>query len=110
MRAVYTFIELPVFTRYAADCLDDADLAVLQRTLAANPEAGDLVPGTRGVRKLRWTRPGMGKRGGLRVLYYVQDVRGRIWLLTVYTKSARENIAVATLNALRELADHAEID
>jgi hypothetical protein len=49
--------------------LDDADLAVLQRTLAANPEAGDLVPGTRGVRKLRWTRPGMGKRGGLRVLY-----------------------------------------
>ena len=67
-------------------------------------------PGTRGVRKLAWTRPGMGKRGGLRVLYYVQDVRGRIWLLTVYTKSARENIAVATLNALRELADHAEID
>ena len=63
--------------------LDDADLAVLQRTLAANPEAGDLVPGTRGVRKLRWTRPGMGKRGGLRVLCYVQDVRGRIWLLTV---------------------------
>ena len=110
MRAVYTFIELPVFTRYVADCLDDADLAALQRTLAANPEAGDVVPGTRGVRKLRWTRPGMGKRGGLRVLYYVHDVRGRVWLLTVYTKSARENIAVATLNALRELADHAEID
>jgi hypothetical protein len=60
---VYTFIELPVFTRYAADCLDDADLAMLQQNLAANPEAGDLVPGTGGVRKLRWMRPGMGKRG-----------------------------------------------
>ena len=108
--AVHTFIELPVFTRYAADCLDDSDLAALQQALSANPEAGDLVPGTHGVRKLRWTRPGMGKRGGLRILYYVQDALGRIWLLTVYTKSARENIAVATLNALRELADHAEID
>ena len=52
----------------------------------------------------------MGKRGGVRVLYYVQDRHGRIWLLTVYAKSARENIAVATLNRLRELADHADID
>ncbi|WP_295881030.1 hypothetical protein [uncultured Thiohalocapsa sp.] len=52
----------------------------------------------------------MGKRGGLRVLYYVQDIRGRIWLLTVYAKSARENVAAATLNTLREIADHAEID
>jgi hypothetical protein len=69
MRAVYTFIELPVFTRSAADCLDYADLAALQRTLAANAEAGDLAPDTRGVRKLRWTRPGMGKRGRLRVPY-----------------------------------------
>ena len=57
-----------MFTRYAADCRDDADLAALQRTLADIPEAGDLVPGIRGVRKLRWTRPGMAKRGGLRIL------------------------------------------
>jgi len=51
----------------------------------------------------------MGKRGGVRVLYYVQDLQGRIWLLTVYAKSARENIATSTLNALREVADHADI-
>ena len=61
------------------------------------------------MRKLRWSRAGMGKRGGVRVLYYVQDKLGRIWLLTVYAKSARENIDVSTLNALREVADHAEI-
>ncbi len=52
----------------------------------------------------------MGKRGGVRILYYVQDAFGRIWLLTVYAKSARENIAVSTLNLLREMADHAEND
>jgi hypothetical protein len=51
----------------------------------------------------------MGKRGGLRSLYYVQDSKGRIWLLNGYAKSARENIAAATLNTLREIADHADI-
>jgi hypothetical protein len=105
-----TFVELPLFTRYAADYFDDGDLVQLQTHLAANPQAGDVVPATGGVRKLRWSRPGMGKRGGLRILYYVQDAKGRIWLLTVYAKSARENIAAATLNTLREIADHAEID
>jgi hypothetical protein len=107
---MYTFIELPVFSKYAADYFDDGELAELQVYLAKTPRAGDVVPGTDGVRKLRWSRPGMGKRGGLRVLYYLQDAQGRIWLLTVYAKSARENIAVATLNMLREMADHAEID
>jgi len=107
---MHTFIELPLFSRYAADYFDDGELAQLQTYLAANPSAGDVVPATGGVRKLRWSRPGMGKRGGLRVLYYVQDTKGRIWLLTVYAKSARENIASTTLNTLREIADHADID
>lgn len=62
------------------------------------------------MRKLRWARQGTGKRGGVRILYYVQDVQGRIWLLTVYAKSARENIAASTLNTLREIADHADIN
>ena len=106
---MYTFIELPVFSRYASDYFDDDELSELQSSLAKNPSMGDVVPGTHGVRKLRWSRPGMGKRGGVRVLYYAQDTQGRIWLLTVYAKSAQENIAASTLNALREIADHAEI-
>jgi hypothetical protein len=105
-----TFIELPAFTRYAADYLDDDEMAELQRSIDNNPTAGVVVPGTGGVRKLRWSRTGTGKRGGLRILYYVQDAQGRIWLLTVYAKSARENIAASTLNLLRELADHADIE
>ena len=106
---MHTFIELSVFTRFVADCLDEDEQADLKRYLANNPHAGAVVPDTGGVRKLRWSRKGMGKRGGLRVLYYVQDQQGRIWLLTVYSKSAQENISAATLRTLREIADHAEI-
>ncbi|MDP3438124.1 MAG: type II toxin-antitoxin system RelE/ParE family toxin [Azonexus sp.] len=107
---MHTFIELPSFTRHAEDYFSDGELAELQIHLSKNAKAGDVVPGSGGVRKLRWARAGMGKRGGVRVLYYVQDSKGRIWLLTVYAKSAQENIPVATLNLLREFADHAEIE
>lgn len=106
---MYTFIELITFTRHANDYFDDGELAELQVALSLNPALGDVVPGTHGVRKMRWSRAGMGKRGGVRILYYVQDTHGRIWLLTVFAKSARENISASTLNELREIADHAEI-
>ena len=107
---MHLFIELPAFSRYREDYFDDDALLELQGYLLAQPTAGDVVPGTGGVRKLRWARAGMGKRGGVRVLYYLQDAKGRIWLLTVYAKSARENIPNELLNELRKVADHAEID
>ena len=89
----------------------DADeFAAFQRQLASNPAAGAVIPETGGVRKIRWARAGGGKRGGLRVIYYVQDRLGRIWLMTVYAKSAQENIAVKTLLKLKDLIDHAKID
>ena len=106
---MHTFIELPTITRYVDDYFGDGELAALQVAISSHPDQGDVVPGTHGVRKLRWSRAVMGKRGGVRVLYYVQDALGRIWLLTVYAKSARENIAASTLNSLREIADNAEI-
>uniref|UniRef100_UPI004056415D type II toxin-antitoxin system RelE/ParE family toxin n=1 Tax=Candidatus Electrothrix sp. TaxID=2170559 RepID=UPI004056415D len=80
-----------------------------KRYLLEVPQAGAVVPGTGGVRKLRWRRAGMGKRGGLRILYYVQDIQGRIWLLTVYSKSARENITANDLKMLKEAVDNAKI-
>ncbi len=104
------FIELPSFSRVREDYFTDDQFRDLQEHLIEEPKAGDVVPGSGGVRKLRWKRAGMGKRGGVRVLYYLQDTRGRVWFLTVYAKSARENISVRTLNMLRELADDAEID
>ena len=104
------FIELTPFPRARDEYLDDDEFAAFQRHLAFNPLAGDVIPDTGGVRKIRWAREGTGKRGGLRVIYYVQDRLGRIWLMTVYAKSARENIAVKTLLKLKESIDHAQID
>lgn len=105
-----TFIELPTFAKYREDYLDDAEFTALQRHLLRQPDAGAVVPGSGGVRKLRWTRAGMGKRGGLRIIYYVQDGKGRIWLVMLYAKSARDNIAAETLRQYREAIDDAEID
>ena len=107
---MFRFIELTSFSRARDDYFDDDEFASFQRHLASHPLAGDVIPGTGGVRKMRWAREGAGKRGGLRVIYYVQDRLGRIWLMTVYAKSARENIAVKTLLNLKESIDHAQID
>ena len=70
MKAV--FVELPVFTRYRADYLDEEGFRGLQRAMMKKSEAGDVIEGTGGLRKLRYGDPrrGKGKRGGLRVIYY----------------------------------------
>lgn len=60
----------------------------------------------RGVRKVRWSREGVGKRGGVRVIYYNRLANGEIWLLTMYAKSARENIPAHQLKAIKEIIDH----
>ena len=75
MKAV--FIELPSFERHRANYLDDDDFRGLQNLLMLQPEAGDSIPGTGGLRKLRFAdaRRGKGKRGGLRVIYYWWDTR-----------------------------------
>lgn len=61
---LFTFIETKLFSRLVSDYLSDEEYALLQGTLAANPETGNLVPGSGGVRKLRWAQPGRGKRAG----------------------------------------------
>jgi hypothetical protein len=80
---MFTFIESSIFEREVSLYLDDDEYAALQAFLLVNPEAGDLIPGSGGVRKLRWKRPGIGKRGGVRVIYYVRYRPNELWLLTV---------------------------
>lgn len=94
------FIEAPTFTRLVHDYLDDDEYAALQWALALRPQAGVVIPGSGGIRKLRWAAKGRGKRGGLRVIYYWRNREGEIVLLTLYAKNEAENIS---LNVLREM-------
>jgi len=82
------FFEAPAFTRHLARYLSDDEFAALQQFLAVNPAAGDVMPGTGGFRKLRWSdeRRGKGRRGGLRIIYYLLTGDDQIWLFTLFGK------------------------
>ena len=99
---MFTFIESSVFERLCALYLDDDEYAELQQFMMETPEAGNLVPGSGGVRKLRWKRKGMGKRGGLRVIYHVRYQPNEFWMLTLYAKAKQENVPAHILKQLKE--------
>ena len=81
-----TFIEHHLFTKQIQSLLDDDDYAKLQQNLAANPTAGDLIPGLAGLRKLRFTVRGRGKRGGGRAVYLYLRHQSRIYLFYAFSK------------------------
>ena len=89
------FIESPYFTRFCEEHCSDEDLQSLQRLLIQRPESGDLIRGTKGLRKLRWALAGRGKSGGARVIYYWRTAAGRIYLLHAYAKSAQADLTDA---------------
>ena len=99
---MYTFVETPIFTRYAAEIWADDERLEFIAWLSGNALSGDVIPGTGGIRKVRWSRQGMGKRGGARVIYYNQLDDGRIYLLIVYSKAKFDNLPPAFLDQLRE--------
>jgi hypothetical protein len=99
------FIEASAFTRHIYDYLSEDEYLGLQSFLLQYPEAGKVVPGSGGVRKLRWAVPGHGKRGGLRIIYYYRSRHDEIWMLTVYRKSEIENIPA---HILRQIAEEIE--
>ncbi len=88
------FIEAPAFTRYLYDYLTEDEYAGLQGYLAIFPEAGAKVPNGGGVRKLRWemANRGIGKRGGVRIIYFYHMRDSEIWLLTIYSKNEKATI------------------
>lgn len=101
MRAV--FVELPAFACHRADYLDDDTFRELEKLLMKNPVAGDLIPDTGGLRKLRFadTRRGKGKRGGLRVIYYWWDAGSQFWLFTLYDKDEMVDLTPQQRKALK---------
>jgi hypothetical protein len=102
---LWTFVETALFTRLIAEYLSDDEYAALQQALVASPEAGDVIPGSGGVRKLRWSVAGRGKRGGIRVIYYLRLQQGQIWMLTVYAKNVTETIPAHILKKIKEEID-----
>ncbi len=96
------FIEAPIFSKLVYDYLNEDEYAALQWTLAIRPESGKVIPGSGGLRKIRWAAKGKGKRGGTRIIYYLQKENGEIWLITIYAKSEIENIPIKILKAIKE--------
>jgi mRNA-degrading endonuclease RelE of RelBE toxin-antitoxin system len=96
-----TFIEAPLFSKLVYDYLSEDEYAALQWTLAARPETGKVIPGSGGLRKVRWAAKGKGKRGGTRIIYLYQK-EYQIWLITIYAKNEVDSIPAKTLKAIKE--------
>jgi mRNA-degrading endonuclease RelE of RelBE toxin-antitoxin system len=102
------FVETAPFERLRETYLDDGEYRLLQIMLMINPAAGDLIIGSGGIRKVRWSTRGSGKRGGLRVIYYWLAKRDQILLLTVYRKSEVEDLTLREVSILRSLVKRIE--
>ena len=100
-----TFIETKLFTRLVHHYFTDDEYAALQNSIVANPDAGDVIRGSGGVRKLRWGLAGRGKRGGVRVIYYLRLQQGHVWMLTLYAKNEADSIPGAVLKKIKEELD-----
>ena len=99
---MFTVIETPTFESDARSIWSEEEHGAFCAWIAANPEAGDVIPGSGGYRKVRWSLSGRGKRGGSRIIYFNQLADGEIWLLVIYSKSVRGNIPAHLLKAVRE--------
>jgi mRNA-degrading endonuclease RelE of RelBE toxin-antitoxin system len=97
------FIESPVFTRQVISLLSDDSYAEFQRFLAKQPDAGDVIQGTGGLRKIRWVAHGKGKRGGVRVIYFHVSARQQIRMLLIYRKGVKDDLTASEKKVLRAL-------
>ena len=102
---MYTIIETPLFSRLWPDYWTEDERMEFAVYLSQHPEAGDVIPGAGGCRKVRWTRRGSGKRGGVRVIYFNRLVGGSIVLLLIYAKNVQDTIAP---DVLRKIAKELE--
>ena len=96
-------IETSIFTRKIVQLISDEDYRSLQLALILRPAAGDLIPGGKGLRKLRWNLRSTGKRGGLRIIYYYDNLEEKIYMLLSYKKSEQEDL---TKEQIRKLSNY----
>lgn len=98
-------VETSIFTRRVRELLRDEDYRLLQLYLAAQPDAGMIIKGSGGLRKVRWSLGATGKRGGVRLIYYWSKSQDRLLMLLVYPKSQRDDLTRAQLNVLRQVVE-----
>lgn len=96
------FIETSLFTKLLPNYLTDEDYGGLQTYLLQKPDAGSIVKGSGGVRKVCWAPSGKGKSGGVRVIYYWKKSDHEIWMLTLYSKSEKATISGRVLKQIAE--------
>ncbi len=96
-----TVVESPIFQKLWPRYWDEDERADFASFIAQNPEAGAVIRGSGGVRKVRWAREGAGKSGGVRIIYLARNEAGEVYLLTIYAKSESENISPITLKEIR---------
>jgi hypothetical protein len=94
------FVETTSFTNWLLKNMHDEEYRELQQYLMEHPEAGKVIRGGGGIRKLRWSRPGMGKSGGSRIIYYWAMALKQIYLFAAYNKTESENIDKKTLSQI----------
>ncbi len=103
------FIETISFTRRIRELLTDDEYSRLQATLIEAPDAGDIIKGGGGLRKIRWAARGRGKSGGVRVIYYWVTEEGIIYMLSIYAKSVKDDLTKQEIKDLRRFLDEALI-
>ena len=99
------FIETSVFTKQIQALADDDSLRELQAALTRNPEAGAVIAGTGGLRKVRWAASGRGKRGGMRVIYYWIRPRSTTLMLLAYSKNVKDDLTAEQKKVLRAIVE-----
>ena len=98
-----TIVELPEFIKRGSSLLKDEEKASIITYLASHRQSGDIMQGTGGIRKLRWSAQGKGKSGGVRVIYYYHNGSVPLFLLTVFGKGEKANISKSERNELSKL-------
>jgi hypothetical protein len=98
-------VETKAFTARIVGLFSDDEYRALQLELVERPSSGDVIPGTGGIRKLRWAASGRGKRGGARIIYYWHAASERIVMLFAYAKNESHDLTAAQRQALRKIIE-----
>jgi hypothetical protein len=102
-KTMMIFIETSVFTEKHVQYLSDDEYRELQNFLIRKPDAGDLIQGTGGIRKLRWLLGNKGKRGGVRIIYYWQSSKEQIYFMTLYAKKEKVDLSTKDKKIIKQM-------